>query len=180
MSRVGLQPVNIPDGVEVTLGVAGIVVKKGQNSESVANNRMVTVEKEGNSLIVKPSQESKHARQMWGTMRSLLNNAVIGVDKGFEKRLEISGVGFRVLVKGRSLVFSLGFSHDVNVDVPEGIEVDDGGDKRGTSLVIRGSSKQAVGQFASNLRKLRKPDVYKGKGIRYAGERLLLKEGKKK
>ena len=180
MSRVGLEPVSIPDGVEVTLGGQEIIVKKGNNSESVSQNRLVSVEREGNFLIVKPSQEGKSARQMWGTMRALLHNAVVGFDKGFEKRLEISGVGFRVLIKGRSLVFSLGFSHDVDVEVPEGIEVNDGGDKRGTSLVIKGASKQAVGQFASNIKRLRKTDVYKGKGIRYAGERRLLKEGKKK
>ncbi len=180
MSRIGLKPVSIPSGVEVLLGSESIRVKKGSSEESVMTNRLVTVTHEGDFLLVKPVNDGKRARQMWGTMRSLLDNAVTGVDKGFEKRLEISGVGFRVLMKGRTLVFSLGFSHDVEVEIPSDIEVEEGKDKRGTSLVVRGVSKQRVGQFASNIRRLRVPDAYKGKGIRYGGEVLLLKEGKKK
>ena len=179
MSRVGLQPVTIPSGVEVTLGDKDIVVKKGAQTQSVAQNRWVVVEKNGEELTVKPVGMGKRARQMWGTMRALLHNAVVGVHEGFEKKLEITGVGYRLAIQGRTLVFSLGYSHDVKIEVPEGLEVIEGA-KKGTSFVVKGGSKEQVGQFASNLRRLRKLDVYKGKGIRYLNERIILKEGKKK
>ncbi len=177
MSRIGQNPVTVPDGVDVT--IAGIVVSaKGKLGElSVELTDDVAIEKAENQITVRPVDDSPRAQQMWGTARSAINNLVLGVSEGFTKKLEVNGTGYRAQVQGKTLVLQLGFSHDVNFPIPEGINIvcpDQ------THIEISGADKQKVGQVAAEIRGYRPPEPYKGKGVKYADEYILRKEGKKK
>ena len=177
MSRVGLSPVKVPDSVTVSI-VGKSVTAKGKLGElSIDVVDDVEVIQEESIVRVKPRNDTAHARAMWGTTRSLLQNIVTGVNEGFSINLEIVGVGYRAAVEGKSLVLQLGFSHEIRYPVPEGITVKC---ERPTAITVSGADRQQVGQVAANIRKYRKPEPYKGKGVRYENEFILRKEGKKK
>jgi large subunit ribosomal protein L6 len=176
MSRIGKQPIDLPEGVEVTIEPELVRVKgpKGELHERVA--RDIDVKKDdGRIQVARPSDRGEH-RALHGLTRSLIFNMVQGVTEGFEKRLEIQGVGYRARLQGNTLVLSLGYSHPVEVDAPEGIEFEV---PQPTQIVVRGISKQVVGEVASGIRKKRPPEPYKGKGIRYQGEHVARKVGKR-
>lgn len=175
MSRIGRLPIRVPSGVTIESRSGEVVVKgpKGTLTERVAP--LVDIRVDNGQIVVERQNDSKPARAQHGLMRALVNNMVTGVTKGFEKRLQIEGTGFRAEVKGRSLVLTLGYSHPVNYAIPQGVDI--AVDKQ-TVIVVKGVNRQQVGQVAANIRGFRKPDSYKGKGIRYEGERLRLKEGK--
>jgi large subunit ribosomal protein L6 len=177
MSRIGQHPVSVPSGV--TIDIAGqIVTAKGKLGElSLTLADEVEINRNDATLVVKPRSDTQRARTMWGTMRSLLQNLVTGVDEGFTVNLEIVGVGYRAAVEGRELVLQLGYSHEVRFPIPDGIKI---ACERPTVLAVSGADRQQVGQVAANIRAFRKPEPYKGKGIRYANEFILRKEGKKK
>ena len=177
MSRVGKYPVVVPEGVTVDLKPNQITIKgkKGELSSQLLGNVEVTMQ-EG-QISVKPVDQTKFSRAMWGTTRSNIQNLVTGVTEGFNKSLELRGVGYRVAQKGSALILSLGYSHDVYFLLPEGI---DAKLEKQTGIEISGADKQLVGQVASQIRALRKPEPYKGKGVRYVGEYVRMKEGKKK
>ena len=179
MSRVGNNPVDIPSGVQVSIG-NGILTAKGKlGEESVSLTDVVEVTMEENQVAVMPRDDSKQSRSMWGTTRSLVQNAVTGVSEGFTKRLEIVGVGYRAQMQGKTLNLQLGYSHDIPYPIPEGISIALEGD-RGGVIAVTGPNKQQVGQVASEIRGFRKPEPFKGKGVRYSDEYVLRKEGKKK
>ena len=179
MSRVGKEPVEVPSGVEVSIA-NGIFTAKGKLGEqSVSLVDAVDVTFDGGIVRVRPCDDSKRARSMWGTTRSLVQNAVTGVSDGFTKRLTIVGVGYRVQLQGQTLNLQLGYSHDIAYQVPDGITIALEGD-RDNVIAVSGPNKQRVGQVASDIRGFRKPEPYKGKGIRYSDEYVLRKEGKKK
>jgi large subunit ribosomal protein L6 len=175
MSRIGKLPIPIPDGVTVNVGEGEVQVKgpKGQLTGPIPNAISAAVE--DGRLVLTRGDETKVTRSLHGLARALTANMVLGVTDGFTKRLEIEGVGYRAEVKGKQLLLTLGFSHPVEMDVPEGLSVAMDGN---TKLTIEGIDKQAVGQFAADIRKLRPPEPYKGKGIRYAGEHIRRKVGK--
>ena len=177
MSRVGKMPVVLPQGVEVTISAEKISVKGAQGTLFVAVNPLVTVKSEGGKLTFVPNTESADADAMSGTMRALLNNMVNGVSKGFEKKLNLVGVGFRAQAQGQKLNLQIGFSHPVVKDMPAGIKVEC---PTQTEILIKGADRQVVGQIAAEVRAIRPPEPYKGKGIRYADEKVSLKETKKK
>lgn len=177
MSRVGKHPVQIPSGVEVAIANNVLTAKGGKGTLMVPLHEMVTVTQEDGKVVVAPRDESQRARTMWGTMRSLINNAVVGASEGFTVRLEISGVGYRAAVQGNTLNLQLGYSHDVSYPIPEGISIRC---ERPTLIEVSGASKQQVGQVASEIRAYRPPEPYKGKGVKYEGELIVRKEGKKK
>jgi len=177
MSRIGNNPVVVPDGVEVTIDGQNVSAKGKLGLLSFKVPDFIEVSREDEGLVVKPRNDGKDAHNMWGTSRSLLNNIVEGVSVGFMKKLEIQGVGYRAQIQGKELVLQLGFSHDVNFPIPEGIEIKCPDQ---THIEISGVDKQRVGQVAAVIRKYRPPEPYKGKGIRYEGEFILRKEGKKK
>ncbi len=177
MSRVGNVPVAIPDGVDVTLDGRRITAKGKLGELSYQLTKAVTAAIDDGSLVVAPVDETKHARAMWGTTRSLVQSLVTGVSIGFTKRLEIIGVGYRAAVQGANLHLQLGYSHDINFAIPEGITITC---EKPTSITVSGADKQKVGQVAAKIRAYRPPEPYKGKGIRYVGEVVLRKEGKKK
>jgi large subunit ribosomal protein L6 len=175
MSRIGKQPVEIPSGVDVAIDGAHVTVKGPRGTlEQTFHEEMRIVREDGEIRVERPSDEGFH-RSLHGLSRTLLANMVEGVTKGFEKRLEIVGVGYRAALKGKALELALGFSHPVTVPAPEGIEFEVPAPNR---ITIRGNDKQAVGEIAANIRKLRKPEPYKGKGIRYEGEYVRKKAGK--
>jgi large subunit ribosomal protein L6 len=178
MSRIGKNPVSLPSGVSVDLGAADLTVKgvKGTLSMAILDDVLVSQQEDG-AIKVAPRDESKRARSMWGLHRSLIANMVTGVSEGFTKDLEIIGVGYRAQVQDQKLILQLGFSKDVEYDIPEDIEVSC---ERPTMIKIEGIDKQRVGQAAAEIRRFRPPEPYKGKGIRYVGEYVLRKEGKKK
>jgi len=177
MSRVGKVPVQVPSGV--TIEVANDVLKaKGKLGELTAPiSSEVSISVEDNVITVTPKDNSKKARSLWGTTRALVSNAVKGVSEGFTVDLEITGVGYRASVEGKNLVLALGFSHPVNYPIPEGVTVKC---ERPTAISISGSDKQKIGQMAAEVRGFRPPEPFKGKGVRYADEQILRKEGKKK
>jgi large subunit ribosomal protein L6 len=177
MSRIGKKAVVIPSGVTLTLSGQSVTVKgpKGQLSWTVSED--VEIKQEGNELTLTPRSDTKRARGMWGLSRTLVNNMVIGVTQGFEETLELVGVGYRAAMKGQALSMQLGFSHDVDVAAPAGITF---AVPKQTEIKITGIDKQAVGEIAAKIRKIRPPEPYKGKGVRYAGETVRRKEGKKK
>ncbi len=177
MSRIGKNPVEVPDGVDVRISGATVTAKGKLGEKSVTLTDDVVLEQDGNVITVKPVDESKRSRMMWGTSRSMLNNLVTGVADGFTVNLEITGVGYRASVQGQKLQLQLGFSHDVSFPIPQGITIKT---PTPTTIEIHGADKQQVGQVASEIRAWRRPEPYKGKGIRYAGEQILRKEGKKK
>jgi large subunit ribosomal protein L6 len=177
MSRVGKKPVSIPSGV--TANVEGQTVKvkgpKGALQLVLHNDVAATLEK--GAIKVDPRSETKRARALWGTSRTLVANLIAGVTKGFERRLEIAGVGYRAAVQGKNLQIALGYSHDIVYPIPEGITI---AAPKPTEIVVTGIDRQKVGQVAAEIRDFRKPEPYKGKGIKYAGEYIFRKEGKKK
>ena len=177
MSRIGRKTVTVPSGV--TAGVEGQTVKiKGpKGALQVVLPDDVAVKLEGGQIKVDPRSETKRARAQWGTSRTLINNLIAGVTKGFEQRLEINGVGYRAAVQGKNLQLALGYSHDVIYPIPEGITI---ATPRPVEIVISGSDRQKVGQVAAEIRDFRPPEPYKGKGVKYADERIFRKEGKKK
>jgi large subunit ribosomal protein L6 len=176
MSRIGRLPIQVPDGVDVEVG-DGIVRVKGPKGElSQAVSRDLSIEREDSTLLVKrPTDRGEH-RALHGLTRTLIFNMVEGVTNGFEKRLEIQGVGYRAQLKGNTLELALGFSHPVRVEAPTGIDFEV---PVPTQVVVRGIDKQAVGEVAARIRKLRPPEPYKGKGVRYAGEYVARKVGKR-
>ena len=177
MSRIGKNPVTVPDGVSVDI-VGVLVTAKGKLGELSAQfTDDVEVTQEDNLVYVKPRNDSREARKMWGTSKSIISNLVVGVSEGFTRKLEINGVGYRAQVQGKTLNLQLGFSHDVSYPIPEGIEIKCADQ---TQIEIFGANKQRVGQVASEIRAYRPPEPYKGKGIRYDDEYILRKEGKKK
>src|ERR1700712_1781106 len=177
MSRVGKMPINVPQGVDVTITADQITVKGGNGTLTRQANSLVEVRKEGAVLSFAPANDSMAANAMSGTMRALVNNMVNGVGKGFEKKLTLVGVGFRAQATGTKLNLQIGFSHPVSKDMPAGITV---ACPTQTGIAIRGSDRQAVGQVAAEVRALRPPEPYKGKCIRYADEKVTIKETKKK
>ena len=177
MSRVGKMPIAVPQGVDVAITDERITVKGANGTLERAVNSLVTVSRDGAQLKVAPANDSTEADAMSGTMRALLNNMVNGVGKGFEKKLTLVGVGFRAQAQGAKLNLQIGFSHPVVKDMPAGVTVTC---PTQTEIVIKGADRQAVGQVAAEVRAIRPPEPYKGKGIRYADERVVLKETKKK
>ena len=178
MSRVGKYPVIVPDGVNITIG-AGNVLAKGKNGELSCHYDVdhVSVVLDGNKVVVSPKAETKQARALWGTTRANINLIVKGVSEGFKKDLELIGVGYKARVEGSKLILSLGFSHDITVETPKGIKIVC---TSPTQISISGADKQLVGQIAAEIREFRGPEPYKGKGVRYVGEYVRRKEGKKK
>ena len=177
MSRIGKKAVVIPDGVTAT--VEGKTIKtKGPKGELefVANDEVIVELKEG-EIAISPRDNSKAARSKWGMSRTMIQNIVDGVHQGYERKLEISGVGYRAAMQGKNIQLALGFSHDVVYEVPEGISAST---PKPTEIVLTGIDKQRLGQVASEIRQYRKPEPYKGKGIKYAEETIVRKEGKKK
>ncbi len=176
MSRIGRQPIEIPSGVDVEIGDDSIVTVKGPRGTLAQRLHpdMRVVREDGSIRVERPSEESFH-RSLHGLSRTLIANMVEGVTKGFEKRLQIVGVGYRAAMKGKDLEIAVGYSHPVVVTAPEGIEFEV---PTPTSIVIQGNDKQAVGEIAAKIRKIRKPEPYKGKGIRYEGEHVRKKAGK--
>jgi large subunit ribosomal protein L6 len=177
MSRVGKKAIAVPTGI--TANVEGQIVKvKGpKGALSLVLPDDVAASLDGGQIKVEPRAETKRARSQWGTSRTLIANLITGVTKGFEQRLEINGVGYRAAVQGKNLQIALGFSHDIVYPIPDGVTIVT---PRPVEIVITGSDRQKVGQVAAEIRKYRPPEPYKGKGIKYAAERIFRKEGKKK
>jgi len=174
MSRIGKQPVTIPAGVEAKAENGKLIIKKGNLAQEIDYGNRVIVKIEDGKIVFAPVGEDKQSKAFWGTYRSLANNAVIGLTKGFEKKLEINGVGYRAAIKGKELELQLGFSHPVIYPIPEGIEIKV--DKN--IITIKGHDKQKVGQVAAEIRSFRPPEPYKGKGIKYVDEVIIRKAGK--
>ena len=180
MSRIANSPVRVPEGVEVAVDVGNVTVvtaKGGKGSLSLDVSPEVDVKREQDTVTFAPRSASRTAKALAGTTRSLVNSMVVGVSEGFEKRLELQGVGYRAQARGRLLNLQLGFSHPIDYPLPDGIEVQTASQ---TEIVVTGIDKQLVGQVAAEIRGFRPPEPYKGKGVRYAGERVRRKEGKKK
>lgn len=177
MSRVAKEPVELPQGVEFNLSGTTASIKGSKGSLSMDLNSEVEVHQDGNTLTVKPRSGSRFAIAVSGTTRALLANMVHGVSEGFEKKLELVGVGYRAQAQGNKLNLTLGFSHPVVYDVPEGVSVETPSQ---TEVLVKGTDKQKVGQVAAEIRRYRPPEPYKGKGVRYADERVVIKEAKKK
>ncbi len=177
MSRIGKKPVEVPKGVEVSLNGQNMSVKGPKGELAVTLSENVTVVHDDNGVTLAPANKSQTARSFWGLSRSLVQNLMTGVSEGFTRKLQLQGVGYRASMQGKTLKLSLGFSHDVDFPVPEGISVDCPSQ---TEIVITGVDKQQVGQVASEIRSYRPPEPYKGKGVRYEGEYVFRKEGKKK
>tara|TARA_B100001027_G_C16114472_1_gene262012 strand:+ start:29 stop:562 length:534 start_codon:yes stop_codon:yes gene_type:complete len=177
MSRVGKQPITIPSDVEINI-TSNIVKVKGQKGELEKEfPLLVDIKKDGEIVLVSPKNDSKDSKAAWGLVRTIINNMVYGVKEGFNKTLEINGVGYRAAVSDNILTLQLGYSHDIKLAVPKDIDVKCA---KPTEVIISGIDKQRVGQFASEVRKFRKPEPYKGKGVKYKEEVIRRKEGKKK
>ena len=177
MSRIGKQPVAVPAGVDVSVNDTQVNVKGALGALTLNLHPLVKVENKAGSLTFVPVDESREANAMSGTLRQLVNNMVNGVSKGFEKKLNLVGVGFRAQAQGQKLNLQIGFSHPVVKDMPAGIKVETPSQ---TEILSKGADRQVVGQIAAEVRAFRPPEPYKGKGVRYAGEKIVLKEGKKK
>jgi large subunit ribosomal protein L6 len=177
MSRVGKMPVTVPQRVDVSITAEQISIKGSNGTLVRAANALVAVKQDGATLTFEPANDSMAAGAMSGTMRALVNNMINGVTKGFEKKLTLVGVGFRAQAQGQKLNLQVGFSHPVVKDMPAGVKVET---PTQTEILIKGADRQAVGQVAAEVRAIRPPEPYKGKGIRYADERVTLKETKKK
>ena len=177
MSRIGKKPVPVPSGVTANVEGQTVKVKGPKGSMQVVLPEDVEVKMDAGSVKIDPRNETKRARSMWGTSRTLVANLVTGVTRGFEKKLEITGVGYRAALQGKNLQISLGYSHEVLYPVPEGIMI---AAPKPTEIVVTGIDKQKVGQVAAEIRAFRPPEPYKGKGVKYAGEYIFRKEGKKK
>ena len=177
MSRIGKKSVPIPSGVTANIEGQTVKVKGPKGAMQVVLPEDVTVKMDNGTVRVDPRNDTKRARSMWGTSRTLVNNLVTGVTKGYEKKLEITGVAYRAALQGKNLQISLGYSHEVLYPVPEGITI---AAPKPTEIVVTGIDKQKVGQVAAEIRAFRPPEPYKGKGVKYAGEYIFRKEGKKK
>ena len=177
MSRVGKMPVAIPAGVEVSIKDDQVNVKGAGGALKTAVNNLVTITNEAGKLTFAPANDSREANAMSGTMRQLVNNMVTGVTKGFEKKLTLIGVGYKAAAQGAKLNLAVGYSHPVNIDMPSGITV---ATPTPTEILIKGADRQRVGQIAAEIRAVRPPEPYKGKGIRYSDEKITIKETKKK
>ena len=177
MSRVGKMPVTVPQGVDVSIKADQISVKGAGGTLSVAASSLVTVQQDAGKLTFVPANESREANAMSGTLRQLVNNMVVGVTKGFEKKLNLVGVGYKAQAQGAKLNLAVGYSHPVNIEMPAGIKVET---PAPTEIIINGADRQRVCQIAAEIRAVRPPEPYKGKGIRYADERITIKETKKK
>ena len=177
MSRIGQNPVIVPSDVNVDIAGQLVTVKGKLGELSLTLVDEVGIEREDDRLVVRPRNDTKRARTMWGTSRSLVQNLVTGVSAGFSINLEIVGVGYRAAIDGKDLVLQLGYSHEIRYPIPDGITI---ACERPTTIAVSGADRQRVGQAAANIRAYRKPEPYKGKGIRYVDEYILRKEGKKK
>ncbi len=177
MSRVGKMPVTIPAGVDVSIKDDQISVKGTGGTLNLHRNRLVNVVSKDGKLSFEPAGESREANAMSGTLRQLVNNMVVGVTKGFEKKLNLVGVGYKAQAQGAKLNLQVGYSHPVNMDMPQGITV---ATPTPTEVIIKGADRQRVGQVAAEIRAVRPPEPYKGKGIRYSDEKIVIKETKKK
>ncbi|HZG45836.1 MAG TPA: 50S ribosomal protein L6 [Allosphingosinicella sp.] len=177
MSRIGKKPVPVPAGVTATIDGGKLNVKGPKGTLSLQMRDEISYTVEGDGITVKPANDTKQARAFWGMQRTLVQNLVTGVTEGFTKTLEITGVGYRAAMQGKNLRLQLGYSHDVNIEVPSDLTV---ATPDPTTIVISGSDAQRVGQLAAEIRQWRKPEPYKGKGIKYRGEYIFRKEGKKK
>ncbi len=177
MSRTGKKPITVPAGVTASVEGGTISVKGPKGTLTMPTADDISYEVSEGTITVKPANDTKRAKAFWGMQRTLVQNLVTGVSEGFSKKLLITGVGYRANAQGRKLKLQLGYSHDVDLDVPEGVEVKTPDQ---TTVEISGNDKQAVGQFAAEIRRWRKPEPYKGKGIKYEGEFIFRKEGKKK
>ena len=177
MSRVANSPIPLPKGVETKFTDTEISVKGSKGTLQLALHRLVSVSQDGEELQIAATSGSRQANAMAGTFRSLINNMVVGVSEGFEKKLELQGVGYRAKAQGKTLNLTVGYSHPIDYALPEGVTADT---PTQTEIVITGADKQLVGQVAAEIRKFRPPEPYKGKGIRYANERVFRKEAKKK
>jgi large subunit ribosomal protein L6 len=177
MSRVGKKPVAIPAGVTAKIDGQKVAVKGGKGELSFVVPDDVEVAVDGGAINVTPRAETKRARAMWGMSRAMINNLVNGVSKGFERKLEITGVGYKAAVAGKNLQLSLGYSHDVLYPIPAGVSITT---PKPTEIAISGIDKRQIGQIAAEIRSFRPPEPYKGKGVKYAGEFIFRKEGKKK
>jgi large subunit ribosomal protein L6 len=177
MSRIGKKPVDVPSGVTATVEGQNVKVKGPKGELAFQAHDDVVVKFEDGKVSVQPREDTKRARSMWGMSRTMVANLVTGVSAGFEKKLEITGVGYRASVQGKNLVLALGYSHDVVYPIPDGIQITTA---RPTEVTIAGVDRQRVGQVAAEIRDFRRPEPYKGKGVKYAGEFIFRKEGKKK
>ncbi len=177
MSRIGKKPVELPSGVSAQVSGQTVEVKGPKGTRSFTAGDDVTIKLDGDEITVSPRGKSKRARQQWGMSRTQVANLVTGVNEGFKKEMEITGVGYRAQMQGNTLKLALGLSHDVNFEVPDGVTVTA---PKPTEIIVEGIDQQLVGQVAANIREWRKPEPYKGKGIRYKGEFIFRKEGKKK
>jgi len=177
MSRIGNKAIAIPSGVTANVEGQTVKIKGPKGAMQVVLHDDVTAKMDKSTVKLDPRNESKRARSMWGTSRTLVANLIAGVTKGFEERLEITGVGYRAAVQGKSLNLQLGFSHDINFAIPEGITI---ATPKPTEIVVTGIDKQKVGHVAAEIRCFRPPEPYKGKGVKYVGEYIFRKEGKKK
>ncbi len=175
MSRLGKQPIELPNGVEMTLADSVVTVKGPKGSLTLKVKKEVKINIDGTTVTLEPADDSKESRALWGTYASILRSMIAGVTEGFEKKLEIEGVGYRAEAAGQKLTINVGFSHPVIMEVPEGITAT----VEKNVITITGIDKHAVGQFAANVRKVKEPEPYKGKGIRYQGEFIIRKQGKK-
>jgi large subunit ribosomal protein L6 len=177
MSRIGKRPVLVPAGVTASIGDGKLSMKGPKGALSIDLASEVAYAIEDGNVVITPVNDTKRSRSFWGMQRTMIANLVTGVTEGFSKTLQITGVGYRAAAQGKNLKLQLGYSHDVNMEVPEGITV---ATPDPTTVNITGNDKQQVGQFAAEIRRWRKPEPYKGKGIKYAGEYIFRKEGKKK
>jgi len=177
MSRIGKKPVAIPSGVSADIADGVLTVKGPKGALTLTLRDEISYTVDGEAILVKPANDTKQARAFWGMQRTLVDNLVTGVTEGYTKVLEITGVGYRANIQGKNLKLQLGYSHDVDFPVPEGIEIKT---PDNTTVEIIGIDKQKVGQVAAEIRRWRKPEPYKGKGIKYRGEYIFRKEGKKK
>jgi len=177
MSRIGKKPIVIPDGVTATVEGQTVTAKGPKGELKFVVNNDVLVKMEGGEISVDPRTQSKGSRSKWGMSRTMVANIIEGVDKGFEKKLEINGVGYRAAMQGKNVQLALGFSHDVVHEIPEGVTAVC---PKPTEIVLTGIDKQQVGQVAAEIRSYRPPEPYKGKGVKYADETIFRKEGKKK
>ncbi|SFJ50012.1 50S ribosomal protein L6 [Jannaschia pohangensis] len=177
MSRIGKKPVDLPSGVEVSVSGQTISIKGPKGTRQFTATDDVDLKVADGAVSVEPRGKSKRARQQWGMSRTMVQNLVTGVTEGFKKELEITGVGYRAQMQGNTLKLALGYSHDVNFEVPDGVTVTA---PKQTEITVEGIDQQLVGQVAANIREWRSPEPYKGKGIRYKGEYIFRKEGKKK
>ncbi len=174
MSRIGKQPVTIPSGIDVKLDGAILSFKKGNVEKKLDTKDFVNIKVENNEIVFSPKGEDRQAKAFWGTFRSLANNIVIGLTEGYEKKLEINGVGYRAAVKGNVLELQLGFSHPINYEFPKDVSIA----VEKNLITIKGDDKQVIGQIAAEIRAFRPPEPYKGKGVKYADEVIVRKAGK--